>query len=83
MPKGLPTWRNQKNQAHFQNGSFDQIVTHLKRELELNSLEVPDESQMNSVTQNNKLKARKIILENLTVTQSILTPTETKVTERL
>ena len=38
------------NQAHLENGTFEQIVTHLERELELNSLEYPDETQMNTVT---------------------------------
>ena len=37
------------NQAHLENGTYEQIVTHLERELELNSLEYPDETQMNTV----------------------------------
>ena len=37
------------NQAHLENGTCEQIVTHLERELELNSLEYPDETQMNTV----------------------------------
>ena len=37
------------NQAHLENGTYEQIVTHLERKLELNSLEYPDESQMNTV----------------------------------
>ena len=32
------------NQAHLENGTYEQIVTHLERELELNSLEYPDET---------------------------------------
>ena len=28
-----------KNQAHLENGTYEQIVTHLEKELELNSLE--------------------------------------------
>ena len=39
------------NQAYLKNGSYEQIVTHLEKELELNSLEAPDELQMNSVAQ--------------------------------
>ena len=31
------------NQAHLENGTYEQIVTHLQRELELNGLEAPDE----------------------------------------
>ena len=38
------------NQAHLENGTYEQIVTHLERELEVNSLEYPDETQMNTVT---------------------------------
>ena len=40
------------NQAHLENGTYEQIVTHLERELELNNLEYPDETQMNTVTHN-------------------------------
>ena len=37
------------NQAHFENGTYEQNVTHLERELKLNSSEYPDEIQMNTV----------------------------------
>ena len=40
------------NQAHLENGTYEQIVTHLERELELNGLESPDELQINSVNPN-------------------------------
>ena len=39
------------NQAHLENGTYEQIVTHLERELELNGLEAPDEHQINIVSQ--------------------------------
>ena len=39
------------NQAHLENGTYEQIVSHLKRELELNGLEAPDEMPMNTVKQ--------------------------------
>ena len=45
-----PHLRKAINQAHLENGSYEQIVTHLERELELNILEYPDETQMNTVT---------------------------------
>ena len=32
-------------------GSYEQIVSHLEKELELNGLEAPDELQINTVTQ--------------------------------
>ena len=40
------------NWAHLENGTYEQIVTHLERELELNGLEAPDELQINTVNQN-------------------------------
>ena len=39
------------NQAHLENGTYEQIVSHLERELELNGLEAPDEMQVNAVMQ--------------------------------
>ena len=39
------------NQAHLENGTYEQIVSHLERELELNGLEAPDEMQLNAVMQ--------------------------------
>ena len=39
------------NQAHLENGTYEQIVTHLKPEFELNGLEAPDELPINNVTQ--------------------------------
>ena len=44
-----PHLKKSINQAHLENGTCEQIVTHLERELELNSLEYPDETQMNTV----------------------------------
>ena len=40
------------NQAHLENGTYEQIVTHLERELELIGLEAPDALQINTVSQN-------------------------------
>ena len=39
------------NQAHLENGTYEHIVTHLERELELNGLEAPDELPINNVSQ--------------------------------
>ena len=39
------------NQAHLENGTYEQIVTHLERELGLNGLEAPDELPINIVSQ--------------------------------
>ena len=45
-----PHLKKSINQAHLEKGTSEQIVTHLGRELELNSLEYPNETQMNTVT---------------------------------
>ena len=44
-----PHLKKSINQAHLVNGTYEQILTHLEKELELNSLEYPDETQMNTV----------------------------------
>ena len=44
-----PHLKKSIKQAHLENGTCEQIVTHFERELELNSLEYPDETQMNTV----------------------------------
>ena len=51
-----PHLKKSINQAHLGNGTYEQIVTHLERELELNSLEYPDETQMNTVTHNQQIE---------------------------
>ena len=78
-----PHLKKSINQAQLENGTYDQIVTNLERELELNSLEYPDETQMNTVTHKNKVKATHIMLEKSTVTQTAPTPTITTMTENL
>ena len=40
------------NQAHLEKGTYEQIATHLERELELNGLEGPDELHINTVSLN-------------------------------
>ena len=46
-----PHLKKSINQAHLENGTYEQIVTHLERELELNNLEAPDELPINNVSQ--------------------------------
>ena len=43
------------NQARLENGTYEQIVTHLEKKSELNSLEYPDETQMNTVTNKHQI----------------------------
>ena len=47
-----PHLKKSKNQAHLENGTYEQIVTHLEKELELNGSEAPDELQINTVSHN-------------------------------
>ena len=51
-----PHLKKSINQAHLENGTYEQIVTHLERGLELNSLEYPDETQMNTVTHKQQIE---------------------------
>ena len=60
-----PHLKKSKNQAHLENGTFEQIVTHLERELELNSLEYPDKTQMNTVTHKQQIEGNKDVAENI------------------
>ena len=46
-----PHLKKSINLAHLENGTYEQIVTHLERELELNGLEAPDELPINNVSQ--------------------------------
>ena len=46
-----PHLKKSINQAHLENGTYEHIVSHLERELELNGLEAPDELPINTVTQ--------------------------------
>ena len=46
-----PHLKKSINQAHLENGTYEQIVSHLERELELNGLQAPDEMPINTVTQ--------------------------------
>ena len=46
-----PHLKKSINQAQLENETYEQIVSHPKRELELYGLEAPDEMQINLVTQ--------------------------------
>ena len=46
-----PHLKKSINQAHLEKRTYEQIVTHLERELELNGLEAPDELPINNVSQ--------------------------------
>ena len=46
-----PYLKKSINQAHLEYGTYEQIVSHLERELESNGLEAPDEMPISTVTQ--------------------------------
>ena len=46
-----PHLKKSINHAHLKNGTYEQIVSHLEKELELNGSESPDEMPINTVTQ--------------------------------
>ena len=46
-----PHLKDLSNQAHLENGTYKQTVTHVEKELELNGLEALDELQINTVSQ--------------------------------
>ena len=46
-----PHLKKSINQAHLENGTYEQTVSHLEREIELNGLEAPDELPINTVMQ--------------------------------
>ena len=48
--KTPPQLKKLLSPAHLENGTFEQIVTHLIRDLELNGLEALDELQINTVS---------------------------------
>ena len=52
-----PYLKKSINQAHLENGTYEQIVTHLERELELKSLKYPHETQMNTVTHKQQIES--------------------------
>ena len=49
--KMSPHLKKSINQAHLENGTYEQIVSHLQKELELNGLKAPDEMPINTMTQ--------------------------------
>ena len=51
-----PHLKNSISQAHLENGTYEQIVTQLERELEVNCSEHPDETQMNTMTHKQQIE---------------------------
>ena len=61
------------NQAHLENGRYEQIVSHLERELELNGLEAPDEMPINTVTPQVQSKTLKSPNQRATIAKNQVT----------
>ena len=60
LAKIPPHLKKSINQAHLENGTYEQIVTHFERELELKSSEHLDEDQMNTVTHKQQIEGNPI-----------------------
>ena len=78
-----PHLKKSINHAHLENGTYEQIVTHLKRELELNSLEYPDETQMNTVMDKKQIEGNPDNAGNINSDTNDSKSTTTKLTENL
>ena len=76
-----PHLKKSINQAHMENSMYEQTMTHLERELELNNWNILMKLRWTLWRTNNKLKPTQIMLEISTATQTTLTPTITKLTE--
>ena len=61
-----PHLKKSINQAYLENGTYDQFVKHLEREMELNGLEADEPSVKTQMTVNKKNKMLKNQLKNKT-----------------
>ena len=72
------------NQVHLENSTYEEIVLHFEKQLELSGLEVPDGMQTNAVTQQatkpnpEKHKALCHLCENQDTTETIVLNSRTK-----
>ena len=64
-PKCLHTWKRSIKQAYLENGSYEQTLTHLEEELELISVEAPNELQMNTITPKQQTEGNEDEAENI------------------
>ena len=74
-----PHLKKSINQAHSENGTYEQIVTHLERELELNSLEYPEETQINTVTHKQQIEGNPDIAGNINSDTNEFNPNNHKI----
>ena len=77
-----PHLKKSINQAHLEHGTYEQIVTHFDRELELNSLESPDETQVNTVTHKHQIEGNKDNAGNINCETNDSNPNNYKITRK-
>ena len=68
-----PHLKKSIKQAHLENGTYEQIVSHLERELELKGLEAPDEMPINTVTPQAHSKTLKSPNQRATIAKNQVT----------
>ena len=81
--KKPPHLKKSLNQAHLENGTYEQIVKHLEKELELNSLEYPDGTQINTVTHKQQIEGNPDDAGNINSDTNDSRPTIINLTENL
>ena len=74
-----PHLKKSINQAHWENGTYEQIVTHFERQLEINSLEYPDETQMNTVTHKQQIEGNPNNAGNINRDTNVSNPNNHKI----
>ena len=70
-------------QGHLENGTYENILTHVEKELELNSLEYPDETQINTGTHKKQIEGNKDTCGKINSDTNNSNPTTTRLTENL
>ena len=60
-----PHLKKSINQAHLENGMYEQIGTHLERDSELISLEYADETQMKTATHKQQIEGNQDIAQKI------------------
>ena len=74
-----PHLKKSINQAHLENGTYEQFVTHVEKELELNSLEYFDETQMNTVTHKQQIEGNPDNAGNINIDTNDSNPSNHKI----
>ena len=78
-----PDLKKSIKQAHLENATYEQIVKHLEKELDLNSLEYLDETQMNTVTHKHQIEGNQDNAGNINIDANNCNLNNKKNTENL